>query len=153
MLQTPPSLSEIDTGYSLVIEVGPALDKTSSLHPDHHAGDGRRLNLHELPNLLLGEPILVPQVLQKHFLADVQVMLTQIFIETDAVNMGQTRNQQAVCVVDFTFAHLVLQNYVADYINVPYFGKSVKWTCSEPVRYMHCLRKLLRRRVWGCFCS
>src|SRR6266702_203065 len=36
-----------------------------------------------------------------------------------------------------TFAHLVLQNYVADYINVPCFGKSVKWKCSEPVRYMN----------------
>src|SRR6266480_5778645 len=109
MLQTPPSLSEIDTGDSLVIGVGPAFDKTSSLHPDHHASYGRRLNLHEIPNLLLGEPILVPQVLQKHFLADVQVMLTQIFIDTGAVNMGQTRNQQAVRVVDCTVAHLVLQ--------------------------------------------
>ena len=79
----------------------------------------RRLNPHELPDLLLGAPILVPQVLQKHFLADVQVMFTQIFIETDAVNMGHTRNQQAVRVVDCTFAHLVLQSYVADYINVP----------------------------------
>src|SRR2546426_7548979 len=131
MLQTPPSLSEIDTGDSLVLRVGPALDKTRSLHPDHHAGDGRRLNLHELPNLLLGEPILVPQVLQKHFLADVQVLFTQIFLETDAVNMGQTRNQQAVGVVDLTVAHLVLQNYVVDYINVPCFGKSVKWKCSD----------------------
>src|SRR6266550_6841392 len=28
---------------------------------------------------------------------------------------------------------------VADYINVPCFGKSVNWTCSEPVRSMHCL--------------
>src|SRR5439155_3991357 len=90
-----------------------------------------------LPNLLLGEPILVPQVLQKHFLADVQVMCTQIFIDTGAVNMSQTRNQQAVGVVDCTVAHLVLQNYVADYINIPCFGTSVKWTCSEPVRSMH----------------
>jgi hypothetical protein len=87
----------------------------------------------------LGEPILVPQVLQKHFLAYVQVMFTQIFIETDAVNMGHTRNQQAVRVVDFTCAYLVLQNYVADYINVPCFGKSVKWKFSEPVRYLNCL--------------
>src|SRR5207248_2461363 len=118
-LQTPPSLRERDTGDSLVIGVGPALDKTSSLHPDHHAGDGRRLNLHELPNLLLGEPILVPQVLQKHFLAYMQVLFTQIFLETDAVNMGQTRNQQAVRMIDCTVAHLVLQSYVADYINVP----------------------------------
>src|SRR6266567_674375 len=131
MLQTPPSLSKIDTGYSLVIGVGPALDKTRSLHTDHHAGYGRRLNPHELPNLLLGEPILVPQVLQKHFLAYVQIMFTQIFIDTDAVNMGHTRNQQAVRVVDFTFAHLVLQNYVADYINVSCFGKSVKWKFSD----------------------
>src|SRR5258708_33339880 len=120
MLQTPPSLSEIDAGDSLVIGVGPALDKTSSVHTDQHAGDGRRLNLHELPNLLLGEPILVPQVLQKHFLADVQVLFTQIFLETDAVNMGQTRNQQAVRVVDFTFSHLVLHIYLPNYINLPY---------------------------------
>src|SRR5437660_5459836 len=119
MLQTPPSLREIDTADSLVIGVGPALDKTSSLHTDHHAGDGRRLNLHELPNLLLGAPILVPQVLQKHFLADVQVMFTQIFLEPDAVNMGQTRNQKAERVSGCTFAHLVLRSYVADYINVP----------------------------------
>src|SRR2546421_11735245 len=28
---------------------------------------------------------------------------------------------------------------VADYINVLCFGKSVNWTCSEPVRSMHCL--------------
>src|SRR6266516_246478 len=139
MLQTPPSLSEIDTGDSLVLGVGPALDKTRSLHTDHHAGDGRRLNLHELPNLLLGAPILVTQVLQKHFLAYVQVMFTQIFIDTGAVNMGQTRNQQAVRVIVCTFAHLVLQYYVADYINIPCFGKSVKWKCSEPVRSMHCL--------------
>src|SRR5206468_1868040 len=118
-LQTPPSLREINTGYSLVIGVSPALAKTSSLHTDHHASDGRRLNLHELPNLLLGEPILVPQVLQKHFLAYVQVMFTQIFSETDAVNMGHTCNQQAVRVIDLTLAHLVLPSYVADYINVP----------------------------------
>ena len=38
-----------------------------------------------------------------------------------------------------TVAHLVLQNYVVDYINVPCFGKSVKWKFSEPVRYMNCL--------------
>src|SRR5260370_39511886 len=114
MLQTPPSLSEIDTGDSLVIEFGPALDKTRSLHTDHHASYGRRLNPHELPNLLLGEPILVPQVLQKHFLAYVQVMFTQIFIDTDAVNMVHTRNQQAVRVVDFTFAQLVLPKDLAD---------------------------------------
>src|SRR5207244_5452896 len=113
------SLSEIDTGYSLIIGIGPALDKTSSLQTDHHAGDGRRLNPHELPNLLLGEPILVPQVLQKHFLAYVQVMFTQIFLDTDAVNIRQTRNQQAVGVIDFTFAHLVLQSYVSEYINLP----------------------------------
>src|SRR6266567_6211396 len=36
-----------------------------------------------------------------------------------------------------TVAYLVLQNYVADYISVPCFGKSVKWTCSEPVRSMN----------------
>src|SRR6266487_5545779 len=36
--------------------------------------------------------------------------------------------------IDCTVAHLVLQNYVADYINIPCFGTSVKWTCSEPVR-------------------
>src|SRR5260370_3195318 len=128
MLQTPPSLSEIDTGDSLVIGFGPALDKTSSLHTDHHAGDGRRLNPHELPNLLLGEPILVPQVLQKHFLAYVQAMFTQIFLEAVAANMGQTRNEQVVRVVDFAFAHFVLPNYVADYINVPCFLQSVKST-------------------------
>src|SRR5260370_16793711 len=132
MLQTPPSLSEIDTGDSLVIGLGTALDKTSSLHTDHHAGDGRRLNPHELPNLLLGESILVPQVLQKHFLAYVQVMFTQIFIETDAVNMGQTRNQQAVRVVDFTFAHLLLQNYVSHYINVQCSYKPIKWKFPNP---------------------
>src|SRR5712671_3165596 len=155
MLQTPPSLSEIDTGDSLVIGFGPALDKTSSLHTDHHAGYGRRLNPHELPNLLLGEPILVPQVLQKHFLAYVQVIFTQIFLETDAVNMGQTRNQQAVGVIDFTVAHLVLQNYVADYINIPCFGTSVKWTCSEPVRSMNGLhdQKSLKAALENAFAA
>jgi len=39
--------------------------------------------------------------------------------------------------IDLTVAHLVLKNYIADYINVPYFGRSVNWTCSEPVRDMH----------------
>src|SRR5260370_7262280 len=113
MLQTPPSLSEIDTGDSLVIGVGPALDKTSSLHTDHHAGDGRRLNPHDLPNLLLGEPILVPQVLQKHFFAYVQVMFTQIFIDTDTLNMGHTSNHQPVLLPALTFPRLFLPNSVS----------------------------------------
>src|SRR5260370_8419791 len=111
MLQTPPSLSEIDTGDSLVIGVGPALDKTSSLHTDHHAGDGRRLNLHELPNPLLGEPILVPQVLQKHFLAAVQVMFTQIFLDTAALNIAQPRNHQAARVLHRPFSPPSLPPY------------------------------------------
>src|SRR6266699_623743 len=50
--------------------------------------------------------------------------------------------------IDFSVAHLVLQNYVADYINIPCFGKSVNWTCSELVRSMHGLhdQKSLHQR-------
>ncbi len=55
------------------------------------------------------------------------------------VKDAQLLLRDATDTIDFTVAHLVLQNYVADYINVPCFGKSVKWTCSEPVRYMNCL--------------
>ena len=51
--------------------------------------------------------------------ADTTFHVVKTPLETDAVNMGHTRNQQAVRVVDCTVAHLVLPSYVADYINVP----------------------------------
>src|SRR5260370_19513141 len=99
MLQTPPSLSEIDTGDSLVIGFGPALDKTSSLHTDHHAGDGRRMNHHQLTNLFFEATILLPQLLKHHFLSYLQLLITQIFLATAAVIIGPPRNQQAPRVV------------------------------------------------------
>src|SRR5207247_495254 len=84
-LQTPPYISEIHMGYALVLRVGLAHDKTRSLHTNHHPGCGGSLNPHYIRDLLLGQPIVVPQALQKHFLPDMEMMFTQIV--TDAETM------------------------------------------------------------------